>query len=109
VTPTTRQFLIALGYASDAERAAVQAIVKAHANGWWHNLPDVWIAGGHEHAYWADLIKPVLGASNAQVVVLELPRDQAYRMFALRGPHPASSARWLWNSYHGKPRPGQVE
>jgi hypothetical protein len=34
-------FAIALNNATDAHREAVQAIVKAHADGWWHNITDL--------------------------------------------------------------------
>lgn len=98
-------YVVALGNATDAQRQAVQAIVKAHANGWWHNLPDVWIVGGQTHSYWADLIKPVLATSAARVMVLELPRSLDHRMFATRGPLPPSSSTWLWKSYYGRDKP----
>src|SRR4051812_33387056 len=100
-----RGFTLALGNATDAQREAVQAIVKAHANGWWHNLPDVWIVGGQTHKYWADLISTVLAGSPAQLLVLKLPRSEAERMFAHRGPLPKVSSDWLWKQYYGQDPP----
>jgi len=102
-----KAFVVALGNASDAQRQAVQAIVKTHADGWWHNLPDVWIAGGHTHTYWADLIHPVLALSSARLTVLELPRSLDHRMFATRGSFPATSGDWLWKTYYGRDKPKQ--
>jgi hypothetical protein len=101
-------FVIALGNASDAQREAVQAIVKAHADDWWHNLPDVWIVGGQSHTYWGDLIKPVLALSQARVLVLELPRDKNQRMFATRGKLPGDALDWLWKTYFGRDRPSET-
>lgn len=89
--------------ATDAHREAVQQIVKAHASCWWHHFPDLWIAGGHSHLYWADLIEPVLALSRAGLIVLELPRDSSQRMFATRGANPAGMAEWLWEIYYGRP------
>lgn len=66
-------FLIALNKATDENREAVQAIVKVHATGWWHNFTDVWIVGGHNAPYWRDLIAPTLMNSTAEVLVLALP------------------------------------
>jgi hypothetical protein len=98
-------FLIYVHDANDDQREAIQAIVKTHANGWSHHLPDLWIAGGQSHTYWADLIKPILALSGAGLVVLELPRDKAKRMFAVRGKNPPRMLDWLWSSYYGKERP----
>jgi hypothetical protein len=101
-------YTLALGGASDSQREAVQALVKAHANGWWHNLPDVWIVGGHNHKYWADLIHPVLASSTARLLVLELPRDPSTRTFAYRGPFPRTTRDWLWKTYLDRVSPQLV-
>lgn len=105
--PDNRMFLLYIHDATDDHREAVQAIVKEHANGWAHHLPDVWIAGGHDHTYWANLIKPVLALSDAGLLVVELPRDKGQRMFAARGKNPEKMLNWLWSTYHGKPRPSK--
>lgn len=100
-----KMFLLYLHDANDAHREAVQAIVKKHANGWAHHLPDLWIAGGHDHTYWADLVKPVLSLSDAGLLVLELPREKSKRMFAVRGKNPSRMLDWLWSTYYGRERP----
>lgn len=104
----TKMFLLYLHDAEDRHREAVQQIVKAHAQGWAHHLPDIWIAGGHNHAYWGDLVAPVLALSNAGLVVLELPQQKSQRMFALRGQNPKAFGDWLWATYFGQPRPTQA-
>lgn len=98
-------FLLAIGPSSDDQRNAVQSIVRAHANGWWHHLPDVWIVGGHDHTYWGNLIKPVLAMSGTKLLVLELPRTVEMRMFAVRGPVPEAGKEWLWETYYEQPMP----
>jgi hypothetical protein len=101
-------YVISLGTGTDDHRNAVQAIIKRHAVNWWHYLPDLWIVIGHDHTYWADLVKPVLALSGARLLVLELPRDKDARMFAYRGEFPAKSGEWLWNTYHGRPKPNKA-
>ncbi|HEU4462581.1 MAG TPA: hypothetical protein VFR75_08310 [Solirubrobacterales bacterium] len=98
-------FLLYLHDASDEHREAVQEIVKTHATRWSHHLPDVWIAGGHDHKYWANLISPVLALSDAGLLVLKLPNEKGKRMFATRGNNPDRMLDWLWSTYHGKERP----
>jgi hypothetical protein len=99
-----QMFLLYLHDATDEHREAVQEIVKAHANGWSHHLPDIWIAGGHSHKYWANLIAPVLALSDAGLLVLKLPKEKSERMFASRGNNPDRMLDWLWATYHGKER-----
>lgn len=95
-----RFFMLALSEASDAHREAVHAIVRAHSGRWWHAFPDLWIAQGHNHVYWADLVKPVLALSPAALVVLELPRNASARHFSIRGGSaPELKARWLFSEY----------
>jgi hypothetical protein len=81
----SHMYLIVTSQANDSQRNAVQAIVKEHANGWWHQLPDICIVGGHDHVYWRDLIKPVLLLSNASVIVFQLPDEKKHRMWAAAG------------------------
>lgn len=100
-------FLIYLHDGTDAHREAVQQIVKAHAARWAHHLPDIWIASGHDHVYWGDLINPVLALSNAGLIIFELPKEKADRMFALRGHNSERMSDWLWETYYGEPRPGK--
>jgi hypothetical protein len=102
-------FLLYLHDASDEHREAVQQIVKTHADGWAHHLPDLWLAEGHDHKYWGDLIAPVLALSEAGLLVFELPRERDHRMFATRGKNPNHMLDWLWSTYYGKPRPGAVK
>jgi hypothetical protein len=102
----TKAFIISIGYATDAQRNAVQAKVKANAQGWWHHLPDLWIVGGHDHTYWAELIKPDVTGTTARLLVLELPASgENNRMFAVRGQFNKNARKWLWETYYGKPYP----
>lgn len=94
-------FIVVLDQATDDHREAVQAIVKAHANGWWHNFTDVWIVGGHEVTYWRDLIKPTLALSPARVLVMGLP-DMGQRAWATAG-LPQPMFKWLREAYSNKP------
>ena len=91
-------FLIATSEANDPQHNAVQAIVKAHARGWWHRVPDVWVVNGHDAAYWRDLIRPVLLLSKAKVVVFQLPPQGGPRNWAIAG-LPTGAANWLFTSY----------
>jgi hypothetical protein len=102
----TKAYIVAIGYATDAQRNAVQAALKANANGWWHHLPDTWIVGGRDHKYWADLVQPIVVGTKARVLVLELPRSESDRMFAARGDLNRNGQKWLWETYYGKPYPG---
>jgi hypothetical protein len=93
-------FLIALSETNDAQRNAVQAIVKAHATEWWHEVPDVWVAQGHTHHYWRDLIAPVLLLSPAIVAVFQLPAHASERMWAFNT-MPRERSQWLFEKYTG--------
>jgi len=101
----SKAFVILLGYASDEQRERVQALVKEHANGWWHHMPDAWIAGGNDHKFWGNTMAPVVAGTSARVLVLRLPDEESERMFAQRGTVPRGSLDWLWKTYHGRPRP----
>lgn len=95
-------FLIALNKATDENREAVQAIVKVHADGWWHNFTDIWIVGGHSASYWRDLIAPTLMNSTAEVLVMALPLDGgAWATSKVK----TANTKWFNETYlpHGKP------
>lgn len=98
--------VIVLSTGTVAHQNAVHAIVKAHASQWWHQLPEVWIAEGRSATYWRDLIKPVLGLSPAQVLVLRLPDDANRRAWAATFAGPKTW--WLHEAYRGRPAPKQV-
>ncbi len=102
-------FVIMLGNITAPQRNAAHELIKKDANGWWHHLPDVWIVGGHGHKHWADLLAPIINGTPGKLVVLELPRDHAERMFAQRNGgqwvKAEESSRWLWETYYGRPKP----
>jgi hypothetical protein len=99
-----RAYLVALGYATVQQRNAVQAKVKEHALGWWHEMPDVWIVGGQSHKFWADLLGPLVTGTTARLLVLQLPDEQNHRMFAVRNT-PVEANKWLWETYFDRPFP----
>ena len=101
----SKPFVLLLGYATDTQREQVQTLVKEHANGWWHHVPDAWIVGGHDHKFWANTVGPILSGTAARLLVLELPHETSQRMFAQRGRASRSSLDWLWKTYYGRPRP----
>jgi hypothetical protein len=103
LTAINPALLIALSAANNAQRNAVQAIVKAHSESWWHERPDLWIVEGHDPVYWRDLIKPVLGLSPATVSVLTLP-SPGLRGWAMSN-LPRAQSKWLFETYAGKPQP----
>lgn len=73
------------------ERGAIQAIVKEHANGWWHRATDMWIVGGGTASDWTDKIRTILpGAGPSSVIVLSLGEGWAFY-----GPNSAQKAEWL--------------
>jgi hypothetical protein len=99
-------YLIALSQANDSQRDAIQAIVKAHADAWWHELPDIWVAGGQDAAYWTSLIKPVLLLSSAAVIVFKLPPKTERAVSWTRLSHEQTT--WLWETYAEMPQPPLV-
>jgi hypothetical protein len=92
---------ITLDQATDAHREAVQAIVKAHSQAWWHHFADLWIVQGHDPTYWRDLIQPTLMNSTARLLVFTLPSVSG------RGWAGASISmnvsKWLFDTYSGRP------
>jgi hypothetical protein len=98
------KFLIALGR-GDIVREAIHELIKEHAGFWWHHLPDIWIVDGHDHKFWGNLLQPVVTPASASLLVLELPREEDERMFAVRGAYPTKPGKWLWESYFGRPMP----
>jgi len=98
----TNMHIIVLQGGAPAHREAVQAIVKVHGEGWWHNLPDVWVVGGKTVTYWRDLITPTLRLSSATVLVLRLPDKGGPRNWAAGGKAANSkNMNWLRTSYSG--------
>jgi hypothetical protein len=100
-------YLIALSEGNDPQRDAVQAIVKAHAAVWWHELPDLWVVDGQNPQYWRDLIRPVLLLSSAAVIVFTLPDAQNGRAVAWTKLS-RDQATWLFETYSGIPQPVEV-
>jgi hypothetical protein len=90
------------------QRNKVQAVVKEHANGWWHFFADLWIVGGRggtghgPTTEWRDLILKSLGAgSGVGVLVLQLPPNSADRWWAMSGPDGETRAEWLRKNLRG--------
>ena len=94
-------FIVAFDQLSDDRREVAHALIKAKANGWWHNLPNVWIAGGHDAAFWRDELKPVIEGTGASMLVLHLPPDLRNRSWAFFGTKSEEKTRWLRQTYSG--------
>ncbi len=91
--------LIALNEANDYQRDAVQAIVTAHTDLWWHEFTDVWIVAAFTPAYWRDLIKPVIANGRTAVLVVRLsPNDRAGK-WASFGPDDSQRMSWFRENY----------
>jgi hypothetical protein len=91
--------IIVLEKRSIAIREAVQAIVRKHANGWWHHFPDVWIAGGHTPIFWRDRIQPIAQGQNNGVLILLLPSEDGDRRWAYFGPEAEERLSWVRQNY----------
>src|SRR4051794_38072363 len=98
-----RAFMILLDQGTDAHRNAIQAIVKAHTDEWWHQFADAWVVLGHDMVYWRDLITPVLGLSNASVLVFALPPRRGRGWAGARVAE--SNVAWLRRPYSLPPEP----
>lgn len=86
-------FVIILDQANDAEREAMQGIVKKHAEGWWHRFEDVWFVGGKTAAEWRDLAKPAIKAGPSAILVMRLPDKP--RAWSYYGPQAKERLKWL--------------
>jgi hypothetical protein len=105
MSKATPMFLIALSKGTNFQRNLIHENVKANAKGWWHYLPDVWIAGGHDHEYWGQLLRPILAGSRSTVLVVGLPQEQSMRSFAIRGESTEKTKQWLWKTFLGRTMP----
>ena len=84
-------------------REIVQNTVKEYANGWWHHMPNVWIANGQSPRFWMDRLSSVNAGTNITLLVLSLPVDVDMRGWALVGPSSEHSANWFFSNYTGRP------
>jgi len=96
-----QKYVIILDEPSPAVREAVQKVVKEHANGWWHRLPNVWMVGGHSAAFWRDQISPLLPNPGAtSVLVLRLAPNSESAKWSYWGPNAADRMAWLHRNFH---------
>lgn len=96
-------YLIVFDQLSDERRDVAHEIIKANANGWWHNMPNVWIVGDHDAAFWRDILQPVISGTGASVLVLHLPPPGG-RGWAHFGPGSESKTEWFYRAYTGSKR-----
>jgi|GEM_PF-2358631 len=104
MTPIQDPHLIIFDQLSDERREVVHELVKAKADGWWHNMPNIWIVGGKTSEFWRDELHPVIAGTGASILVMRLPRDLAERRWAFQGPNAKTKTDWLHGDYFGTPQ-----
>ena len=72
---STLHIIVAEGLTSE-RREVCHELIKEHAEEWWHQMPDVWIAGGLSAATWRDHLTPDIRGTGASVMVFRLPPDR---------------------------------
>ena len=78
----------------------VHAAIKTHASGWWHQLRHAWIVGGDRTAAeWRDLLHESVKGTGANILVVELPAEDAQRKWSYFGTQPKKRCRWLHDNY----------
>lgn len=98
----TEYFIIVLDQGSPEERAAIHALVKEHASGWWHHFGDVWLAGGKKKASeWRDLLKEATTGSGSALMVMKLPKS-GRRSWAYFGPKAKERCDWVHRNYNNQ-------
>ena len=88
------------------EREGVHEVIKEHANGWWHNFVDVWVAGGQASSFWSNVIVPELENGHAKLLVLDLPSNLNERSYG--GFMANDEAEWLDDEYLERPRTPKI-
>lgn len=94
-------YIIVFDELSSERREVAHALIKEKANGWWHNMPNIWIVGGHTSVYWRNELKPVIVGTNAAILVMRLPKELPLRDWAYFGPKAEARTRWLDETYGG--------
>ncbi len=100
--PGTQFFAVVLDRGSPEEREAIQAVVKEHANGWWHRFESFWVVGGHTASWWRDQLRPSIAAGPSTLLVMKLPADES-RAWAAFGPNMEERFRWMHGTYTRNP------
>jgi hypothetical protein len=90
-----------LDHGTPEEREAIHALVKEHANGWWHRFANVWFVGGRTAAWWRDTLRPAKRPGSS-ILVLRLP-DPDGRAWASIGPNSPERFHWLHATYTKNP------
>lgn len=90
-------YAISVDRAQASELDRVHAVIKQHADGWWHRHANLWIAGGQTATEWRDLIKPHI-QTPASVLVLKLPAEAA-RFWAFSGNDASTKCKWFHENY----------
>lgn len=98
----TDSFIIVFDELSDERREVAHAFIKEKADGWWHNMPNVWIVGGRDAGYWRDELKPIVAGTDAAIFVMKLPTELPQRHWAFYGPKANEKTRWLKETYSGR-------
>jgi hypothetical protein len=93
----TQACVIVLGDVTDSEREDIDSIIREHAIGCWHELTNVWIAGGHSHSFWLETIEPILSGGGSEFLALALPKSG--RGFSGYMVDVDQKLRWLHQNY----------
>jgi hypothetical protein len=101
--------LIVVDHGLPYELNAIQVLVAAKAESWWHQMTNVWIIDSLESAVWwrdtlAELIRATPGRQPVpSLLVLDLPPLDTRRSWAYFGPRSkAAQGGWL-NEYYAPP------
>lgn len=84
-------------------REIVQGIVKRYSDGWWHHMPNVWLANGRKASFWLSHLEPLIAGTDISLLVLSLPVNPAARAWVFAGPNQGHSADWFARHYTGRP------
>ena len=103
--PIKTAHLITVDGLTPYQTNAMHAFVSANADGWWHNMNNVWIVGGpHNAAWWRDHLMPHMAVLPGQLppalLVVALP-PEALRDWAYYGPNNANQIGWLTEQFRG--------
>lgn len=98
-------YIIVFDQLSNERREVAHELIKANANGWWHNLPNVWIVGGQTVSFWRETLHPVIASTGASILVMNLPAEPSTRSWAFYGPRGSQKAKWLYETYSGTSPP----
>lgn len=94
-----KKYAIVANNITPVQREQIQAIIKANANGWWHNFADLWIVGGRNASEWRDLVGVAVLPAASAVLVLAVDTSDAHA-WAYKGVLGQGASEWLRSDVH---------